>query len=65
MKTEYTVSLKKIIDEHQLETLYLPSDAEKILITTPEINRPGLHIAGYYEFYDERRIQILGKNEIS
>ena len=65
MKTEYTVSLKKIIDEHQLETLYLPGDAEKILITTPEINRPGLHIAGYYEFYDERRIQILGKNEIS
>ena len=65
MKTEYTVSLKKIIDEHQLEVLYMPSEAEKILITTPEINRPGLHIAGYYEFYDERRIQILGKNEIS
>jgi HPr kinase/phosphorylase len=43
----------------------MPSDAEKILIATPEINRPGLHIAGYYEFYDERRIQILGKNEIS
>lgn len=65
MKTEYTVSLKKIIDEHQLEVLFMPSDAEKILIATPEINRPGLHIAGYYEFYDERRIQILGKNEIS
>ena len=65
MKTEYTVSLKKIIDEHQLEVLYMPSDAEKILIATPEINRPGLHIAGYYEFYDARRIQILGKNEIS
>ncbi len=65
MKTEYTVSLKKIIDEHQLEVLFMPRDAEKILITTPEINRPGLHIAGYYEFYDARRIQILGKNEIS
>lgn len=65
MKTEYTVSLKKIIDEHQLEVLFMPSNAEEILITTPEINRPGLHIAGYYEYYDGRRIQILGKNEIS
>lgn len=65
MKTEYTVSLKKIIDEHQLEVLFMPNNAEEILITTPEINRPGLHIAGYYEYYDGRRIQILGKNEIS
>lgn len=65
MKTDYTVSLKKIIDEHQLEVLFMPSDAEKILICTTEINRPGLHIAGYYEYYDARRIQILGKNEIS
>ncbi len=65
MKTEYTVSLKRIIDEHQLEVLFMPNNAEEILITTPEINRPGLHIAGYYEYYDGRRIQILGKNEIS
>ena len=63
MKTEYTVSLKKIIDEHQLEVLYMPNEAEKILITTPEINRPGLQMAGYFEFFDEKRIQIIGKSE--
>lgn len=65
MKTDFSISLKKIIDEFQPEKLYLPEDYEKIVISTNEINRPGLQMAGYFEFFDERRIQILGISEIS
>lgn len=43
----------------------MPSDPEKIQITTTEVNRPGLHMAGYFEFFDEKRIQIIGKSEES
>mgnify|MGYP004665826085 FL=1 len=65
MKTDFTVSLKKIIEEHQLEVVCMPGDPENIFVSTTEINRPGLQMAGYYEYFDERRVQILGKSEIS
>ena len=65
MRTNYTISLSEIISEFSLETLNMPSDPEKIQITTTEVNRPGLHMAGYFEFFDEKRIQIIGKSEES
>ncbi len=65
MRTDYTVSLERIIKEFSLEVMFLPQKADEILISTPEINRPGLQMAGYFEFFDERRIQIIGKSERS
>ena len=65
MRTNYTISLSEIISEFSLETLNMPSDPEKIQIITTEVNRPGLHMAGYFEFFDEKRIQIIGKSEES
>ncbi len=65
MTTNYSVSLAKIIKEFSLEILSIPESAEGFLITSTEINRPGLHMAGYFEFFDENRIQIIGKSEES
>ena len=42
MDAGYSVSLRKIIDSHSLEIIYLPKAANDILITTNEINRPGI-----------------------
>ncbi|MDD6478925.1 MAG: HPr(Ser) kinase/phosphatase [Oscillospiraceae bacterium] len=60
---DYTVSLKKIIDEFALEELYHIENTEEIMVCSTEINRPGLQMAGYYEFFDPARIQIFGKSE--
>lgn len=65
MRTNYTIALEKIISEFSLEILNMPSDPQSILISTAEVNRPGLHMAGYFEFFDEKRIQIIGKSEES
>ena len=65
MKTDFSVSLAKIIKEFSLETLYLPGEPEQILVSNAEVNRPGLQLAGYYEFFDSERVQILGKSEES
>ena len=65
MRTNFTVSLAKIISEFSLETLNMPANPEKIQISTTEVNRPGLHMVGYFEFFDEKRIQIIGKSEES
>ena len=63
MRSKYNVSLSKIISEFSLEILNLPDNAENIKISSAEINRPGLHMAGYFEYFDENRIQIIGKSE--
>ena len=65
MRTNFKLELSKIISEFSLEILNMPSPAEKIFVSTPEINRPGLQMAGYFEFFDEKRIQIIGKSEES
>ena len=65
MHTKYTVALARIIKEFSLEILSLEGSADEIMISTAEINRPGLQMAGYFEFFDEKRIQIIGKSEES
>lgn len=62
---KFTVSLKQIIDEYHLEVLYLPVDASKLVVCETEINRPGLQLAGFYEYFNNERIQIVGKTEFA
>ncbi len=64
MPNSYSVSLQKIIDVHKLEVVFLPQDASDIFITTNEVNRPGIVLAGYTDFFDPLRIQILGWTEL-
>ena len=64
MSQTYSVSLEKIIDFHKLETVFMPKSADDILITTSEINRPGIVLTGYTDYFDSLRIQILGWTEI-
>ena len=63
MATNYSVPLSKIIKDNSLEIVYLPSPAEEILISNPDVNRPGLIFAGYDNFFDNSRINFLGKTE--
>ncbi len=65
MAQTFSVSLGRIIKEHNLETVFLPKNAEDILINSSDVNRPGLEMIGYYEYFDNQRIQILGKTENS
>lgn len=64
MAPEYFVTLEKIIEFHKLEVVYLPMDASEIKIKTAEINRPGIVLTGYTDYFDPLRIQILGWTEL-
>ena len=65
MAEKFKVSLKKIIDEFKLEAIYLPKDAEEIFIDENEVNRPGLQLMGFYEYFNPERIQMIGKMEFA
>lgn len=60
---KYTVQLSKIIKECELESIYLPCSADEILIETSEVNRPGLLLSGFELYFENTRIQILGRME--
>lgn len=64
MSRTYSVSLENIIKQHKLDVVYLPKSAQEILITTAEVNRPGIVLTGYTDYFDPLRIQILGWTEL-
>ena len=61
---EFSVALNKVVDQLNLEVVYAPTDLKNIPIITADVNRPGLLITGYDEFFEPTRIQILGKAEL-
>lgn len=55
-----SVNLKKVIDKMKLENLTPEIDVSDVHITQPDINRPALQMAGYFEHFDATRLQIIG-----
>ena len=63
--SEFSVPLSQIVDRLGLEKVYVAENYEDTKISTVEINRPGLELTGYFEFFDNKRIQVLGNTEFA
>lgn len=61
----FSVTLREVMDEFQLEDCTDSKKLDEILITTSDINRPGLQLAGYMEYFGIDRIQTIGKGEMA
>lgn len=57
----YSVSLSDLIKEFNLHVLYMPD--HDVRIDCMDVNRPGLALAGFFDHFERRRIQILGNVE--
>lgn len=57
------VNLQKIIDEKELKIIYTPDDPSQIMISSSDVNRPGLALAGFFDHFERKRIQIIGNAE--
>lgn len=62
---EYKIPLTKIIEEFDLEKIYETNDMESVIISRTDVNRPGLQMVGFFDYFDNRRIQIMGKVEFT
>lgn len=62
---EFSVPINKIIKEFDLEVIYAPDNIDKIKLTSADVNRPGLNLTGFNEYFDKDRIQICGLSEIA
>ena len=62
---EYKLPLKKVIEEFELEKIYETDDLDSVMITNTDVNRPGLQMVGFFDYFDNNRIQIMGKVEFT
>ena len=63
MAQQRSVKLAKVVEEFGLEILNRGSNYETACLTIVDVNRPGLQYAGFFEYFDPRRLQVEGKAE--
>ncbi len=57
------VKLEDLVSYINLEPIYYPADVQS-RIYTPEIIRPGLQMAGYFDWFSFERVQVMGRAEL-
>lgn len=58
-----TVMIQQLVEKFKLEVLTGENRLNRTVSKT-RVHRPGLEFAGYYEFFPQERIQVLGLKEI-
>ncbi|EFM09580.1 HPr kinase [Paenibacillus curdlanolyticus YK9] len=58
------VKVSELVQQFQLEILS-GEDGLRRTITTDDLYRPGLEMAGYFHYHPRERVQILGKTELT
>ena len=59
----YTVPLGTVIEEFHLELVTAAVSIESKVLTQANINRPALQLAGFFDYFDPARLQVIGMVE--
>ena len=59
----YTTTVQVLADKFDLKNCTPELDISKRKISHSEINRPALQLAGFYDYFDNVRVQIIGNVE--
>ena len=62
-KNTFFVTLQELCEEFGLEVVYEGCGLSKRKIVSTELNRPGLPITGFFDYFQPERLQILGRVE--
>ena len=65
IEKKYSISLGKIIDEFGFTVECGPENYRDVLIYSDDLNRCGMQLAGFYDFFDPDKLQLMGKVETS
>ena len=61
--SQFRVSLSKVMQELSLDVINMCGDPDKIMISSMDVNRPGLELNRFFDYYDTSRIVIFGNAE--
>jgi len=63
MEQEYSYKLSKLAVDLQVDIVYPSSDFEEVQIFSGDVHRPGLQLAGFFDYFDPTRVQLIGRME--
>ena len=63
MISKYSVKLKTIVAEHNLTPLHLSKGYDTAVLSRADVNRPALQLTGFYNYFDPKRLQVIGRVE--
>ena len=59
----YGVTITELINKMNLKNILPEIDTDKVVLSHPDVNRPALQLAGFFDYFDSGRIQIIGHVE--
>ena len=63
MASKYTVPLKTVVKDMNLQPLHLSTDYDSAVLTMADVNRPAMQLTGFYNYFDPKRMQVIGMVE--
>ncbi|MBR7082261.1 MAG: HPr(Ser) kinase/phosphatase [Oscillospiraceae bacterium] len=60
---QYNVKLSTLCDQMKFQIVRKSVDYDDLKIYSTVINRPGIQLAGFYDLFDNNRLQLIGKIE--
>ena len=57
------ITLSEIAEKMNLKNLTPEVDMIEKVVNVPDVNRPALQLAGFYDRFDSNRVQIIGNVE--
>ena len=57
------LKISDFVEALNLEVLHKGSDYDSAALTITDVNRPGLQFLNFYDYFDPRRLQVIGKAE--
>lgn len=61
----YGVTITELINKMGFKNLTPELDTDKIVVSHPDVNRPALQLTGFYDHFDNERVQMLGNVELA
>ena len=62
---EQGLKITEFVSKFKLEVLNRGSDFDEAQLTITDVNRPGLQFHDFYDYFDPRRLQVIGKAEVT
>lgn len=61
----YSVTLSQIVEEFHLQIMYAPENYGERTISSSDLTRPGLQLAEFYDYFDNKRVMLIGRLEMT
>ena len=61
----FSVKVSKIVEDLKLEKLFYLDHHGSIEVSSTDVNRPGLQLMDFFDYFDPTRIEVVGKVEMT